>query len=91
MNDLQKLDPSFLLKCIKSLFKVPWEILDYLKTNKHRKRPLESKDIQRVFHIGSSTASSYLTTLENLGLIKRERHGKYKYIRISSLGESFVL
>ncbi len=75
---------------IDCLYKKSWEILSYLKANNHRIPPVTAKDIQEVFHIDGSTASNHLSRLEKLGLIKRERRGKNKYIYITELGEYFV-
>ncbi|MFX0029720.1 MAG: MarR family transcriptional regulator [Candidatus Hermodarchaeota archaeon] len=87
---MQDKDQMCFLKCINLLFKLPWKILSYLKANKNRKKPIDSKDIQKVFHIKGSTVSIHLKSLEQLGLIKRPKNGRNKEIQITELGELFI-
>ncbi|MFX1305104.1 MAG: hypothetical protein ACFE9X_17240 [Promethearchaeota archaeon] len=77
------MDNIIILECRNLLYTTSWKIFDFLEANKERKEPIYSKDIQKAFHIKKRTASQYLTVLEQLGLIKRERQGIFKSISIT--------
>jgi len=72
------------------LFKIKGRILIYIRENRYRNPPLTSEDIQKEFGISKTTASEYLSDLERRGLIRRERHGKKKYIFPTDFSDFFL-
>ncbi|MFX1592200.1 MAG: helix-turn-helix transcriptional regulator [Promethearchaeota archaeon] len=74
-------------KRIDEIYNLKGKILYFLKENKERTY-ICSKDIEEEFNINKSTASFYLSSLEQLKLISRKRQGRKKIISITEDGDS---